>query len=657
MHGGVRAAGHVLGLSLWLLGCGTEQTEAVPAAGTGRVTRSCEDDAELIDPVDQEAPEVECPKGSVEHYECLGHWAVHCDADGELLSLRNCLSEDLQCAPSGCEGDDCPGGCLPCAPGAARCSADGDLRLCDPEGQRYEPAKTCDTAAGLWCEPEGNTCADLCARAEARRSYLGCEYWAVPTINAALERQFDLNGESCGPFAYAVVMANGHAFAAHVTVSLGGELVTELDIPGDEVQAVELPCVPELAGSGNFTPSALVAAGAYHIRSSIPITAYQFNPLEFEEESAAGATYSYSNDASLLLPVHSLTPNYTVMSRPTMFNLFEDPGGETTPGANPGFVAVIGVDATPTEVEIRSSAYTRATADGRLSPLSPGDTATVTLAQGEVLQLLTATPSKCEEVASDAQRGGRIHYCRVPNTYDLTGTTLRASAPIGVVAGHDCAFVPPNRWACDHLEETMFPQETWGKELLVGQPHPASCAAEPPELVRILSGADGNAVDFDPPIHDPVHLDAGEWLEFETRADFRVTGSGPLLVGQFIVGQDWQGFGSAGSFAESDPAMAITIPREQWRTSYVFLVPETFPRNFISLTAQEHQTVVLDGTLLLGFAPIGDTGMAVMRSGVGPGQHRIESDSPFALMVYGYATYTSYMVPGGMDSTVLQEVD
>jgi hypothetical protein len=53
-------------------------------------------------------------------------------------------------------------------------------------------------------------------------------------------------------------------------------------------------------------PAALEPKGAYHVRSTSPVTIYQFSPLEYTD----GVSFSYTNDASLLLPTNVWRQKY-----------------------------------------------------------------------------------------------------------------------------------------------------------------------------------------------------------------------------------------------------------------------------------------------------------------------------------------------------------
>jgi hypothetical protein len=400
--------------------------------------------------------------------------------------------------------------------------------------------------------------------------------------------------------------------------------------------------------------SALVRGGAYRLTSTLPVTVYQFNPLEYQ----SGSDYSYTNDASLLLPTHVLTPNYVVIARPTMQieMVMRGPFGREMSETivSPGFFAVTAT-ADRTTVRISFRADVLASADGSVRAFRRGESGTFELNRGDVLQILAASPPRCDRSGGNDAPDPytTIYYCRVSDQYDLTGTEIRASAPVAVTAGHNCAFVPYHRWACDHLEENLFPEDAWGTDVIVSVTQPVRGE---PNLVRILSGRDGNSLTFDPPsVHAPVVLNRGQILEFEARQSFRIQATAAIQVAQFLVGQDYAGFRSAGEEGQGDPSMSLAIPIEQYRTSYAFLAPTTYAQSYVNVTAPSGTNVMLDGVPVTGFTPVGSSGYAVARVPVRGGAHRIEGDRPFGIVVYGFGSYTSYMYPGGLDLERINE--
>jgi hypothetical protein len=613
----------------------------------------CPGQSETLDVHEQ--PEIECPEGE-RRVICHGNWSAHCAADGDLVELVDCAQDNDVCVPGVCDDADACNGCRRCEPGTARCGDDGERRVCRDDGSGFDDADACDVEAGELCSVEHGICEDLCAAAEAEQSYIGCEYWAVATSNSLLDYVPALgeNDGICRPFSFAVVIANAEGIDANITIETPGYSPRTLTVKPGTSRAVELPCSPELKGDPNDVMSVQVPDGAHHILSDVPVTVYQFNPLEYRAEVDVGSftedVYSYTNDASLLLPVHSLTGNYRVMSRATRFHRIvpHDPADETRYSHAPGFVTIVGVEDEPTEVVVTSTAHTRASEDGELPALAPGDELTVVLAKGEVLQLVTDRPDDCEGDAGRSSGEGDRTYCDVGDAWDLTGTRINAQARVAVIAGHDCAFIPFDRWACDHLEEMMFPVEAWGREVLVGVAEATRCQEPAPSIVRVLSDVDGNRIRFTPAVRDPVTLDRGEFIELETTDDLRVSADGAILVGQFLVGQDFDGR-RGGTLYKGDPAFSLAIPREQWRTRYGFLAPETFSESFVNVIGAEAQVVLLDGRAVRGFTPIEGTDLATARVPIDPGAHTIESDFLFGIVVYGYASYTSFMVPGGLD--------
>jgi hypothetical protein len=661
-----------------LAACDGEQGTA-PIAAQPDPDRTCRGGGSTLEVEEEQTPDVECPEGERQLL-CFGSWAAHCDARGRLADLTNCRDDDQVCAAHKCDdADDCTG-CRDCVPGSARCGDEGQRYECNEAGTDYEMVEVCDEAGGEFCGVATGTCEDLCARAEQEQSYIGCEYWAVPLSNAQLDfASIDADG-LCRPFSFAIVVANPQGIDAHVTVDSPGLGSTTHTVRPGRTRTIELPCHPGLKGGVMDAPSLdpedvlrsldaepwslRVPDAAHHVTSDVPVTVYQFNPLEFQAEwpGTDERVYSHTNDASLLLPVHSLTGNYVVMSVPTLFNQINPPESlrdeDPVELSGPGFMAIIGVEDEPVEVEITASGWTMPSIDAEFPMLGPGDTHRFSIARGEVVQLMSQRPDRCVGEPSDpAGRGATFTYCEVPGDFDLTGTRIRAEGKVSVISGHDCAFIPHDRWACDHIEETMFPVEAWGRDIVIGISQSAECQPDIPNMVRVVSDTDGNRVHFVPEVHEPVELDAGEYVDVEILQDVRVSGSDAIMVAQFLLGQDYKGIGSAGNAAMGDPALSLGIPFEQWRSDYSFLTPETFTENYVNVIAGERQLVLLDEHAVSGFVPLEGTNLQVARVRVDGGQHRIHSQENFGIVVYGYALYTSYMVPGGLDLNLINRPD
>ena len=562
--------------------------------------------------------------------ECVGDIELQCE-DGETQSMRDCLDEGLSCISGR--------GCQLCLPGSISC--DGDIPIyCNATGDGWDVGDACEP--GLRCSTRG--CLDLCADAEGAESYIGCEYWPTTASNSQLGREFD----------FAVVVANPQLVSAAVIVERDGEVEASAIIPPGELETLRLPWVDALKGNEiGAESSAHVRAGAYRLRSDVPVTVYQFNPLEYRidtdcadepADARDGRCYSFSNDASLLLPTHVLTGSYIGLARPSM--VIELPNVPPTIIGSPGFLAITAVR-DDTQVEITARAFISGSTDSSVPALAPGETATITMGQGDVVQLLSAIPTTCPgEWVEEESGAGTIRYCNAGAQYDLTGTELRATRPVAVIGGHNCTFVPFDRWACDHLEEALFPVESWGRSVLVGTTRPIRGE---PNLMRVVSAADDNQLRVEPISTEDIELDRGAYFEMPLTSHVRVTGTQPFAVVQYLVGQDYAGLGSSGVAGIGDPSMSLAIPNEQYRNEYTFLAPQTYSTSYVNVTATMGSSVFFNGRLLGELSPIGDTGAGVMRLEVGSGVHRLESTSPFGVVVYGFGNYTSYMYPAGLD--------
>jgi hypothetical protein len=490
---------------------------------------------------------------------------------------------------------------------------------------------------------------------------IGCEYFPTVTTNGLLFDQFS----------FAVSVANTTLGTAHVSVLRNGIEVATATVPPSGLTTIKLPWVEELRHNySNDTSeaqyemdltSAVVKGGSYVLESDSPVTVFQFNPLEYEiPEPPDGscpdphntmACNSFTNDASLLFPHNALGTDYIVASHQT---LSIQESGENF--SQPGFVAITASE-DGTQVTFTSAGFVRA--GSGVNAMAPGDAQTFSLDKGDVVQLLSA-PVDASLLSNCVNAKFSSMLCEVPIDYDLTGSFISSTKPVSVIGGHDCSFMPYDHFACDHLEQSIFPLDTWGNSTIVSQPQSVTGAVmndqkPDPTIVRIISGVDGNHIVLDPPVpgFSITSLGKGKWVDVPMSSkDMTVSGNGPLLAVQYMLGGDIVDPNDISlPTSKGDPSMSLCAPTSQYRRLYTFLAPETYQFNFVNVVAPKGAPITLDGISLpmTGAAPIGSSGYVVLRHALAGGTHTLESTDPFGIVVYGYATYTSYMYPGGLD--------
>ena len=511
---------------------------------------------------------------------CDGDTAQVCDGAGGLKSEEVC---PVACAPGL--------GCVECVPGDSQCQGP-DLAVCDAAGAGFEVAETCDELQGLTCDAPSSACVGACAGLGP--SYIGCDYW--PTVL----QQLDLYN-SAPKDVFAVAVANTSGEAALVTITQGANQIDQFMVAPTSVQVVALPWVDSLSkGTG---PSVVVKGGAYRLRSTRPVTVYQYNPL------AATTT----NDASLLLPVNTWTGNYVVAAWPGW-------------GGQAGFYAVVARQ-DDTTVSLQPSATGNTVMAG--GGVASDGTGVVDLNAGDVLQVIT-------------------------QTHDVTGTIVKADKPVQVFGGHECTFVPLGVGACDHLEESMFPLETLAREYVVVPPvQVPNDTLDKAQVVRVIASEPATTLTFDP--DQPVNkflADAGDFVELTTTtAKFVVTADKKILVAQYMVGQ-------SGGFGTSDPAMLLAVNPMQWRKNYLFHASTTWVANYVDVIAPVNAAVSVDGVAVAGWQPVGagDYQVAHIKLGnAGDGSHTVVGDVSVGIGVYGVQDYGSYWYPGGLDLDLIAQ--
>ena len=565
---------------------------------------------------------------------------VICNATGDGYESHAC--KDAAGTITLCHKDK--PGCLDCVPGLKRCKDDTELEICGEDGTAWQDFQKCNSDVnGQVCtqSDKGAACVRLCELSLKWNTYMGCEYWAADLDNAFVpggsRGYYDAAGSQ-----YAIVVSNpNQKLTATVDIFDSDGKVTHdsaqipfdtSPIPPGGLRVYNLP--------RRDVDTTVLAPLAYKVTATIPITAYQFNPLENVDV--------FSNDASLLLPENVLGKWYIVMTREQTFEILRS------------YVTVIAGNAGETEVTVTVTAPTLP-ANG-IPHLEPGESITRTLTQYDVLNIETNKPGA-----------------------DLTGTVVLATNRVAVFGGSEAANAPNtascdiahdaeegvcswdgetpcespldcldfNTCCADHLEHQMFPVKTWGKHYVAARTFPRGAERD---VWRIMAADKNTKVTTIPPQATIPVLHSGEWFEFESAHDFEIVATKPILVGQFLAAQDApepnvNGIPQPGDAGIGDPAFILAVPFEQYRTDYVFLAPNKYELDYVTVTAPTGAEVTFDGELLdpADFEPIGTGQFSAARFLIDDGAHSISSNEKIGIIVYGYDQYVSYGYPGGLD--------
>ncbi len=516
-----------------------------------------------------------------------------------------------------------------CEPGARSCQGDNVVE-CDEAGQAQSVVETCETACS------GGVCIDPCLG--DGKTYTGCSFFAVDLDNYAVpcSGSFDCDlGESCvagscEPSAasqqFAVTVSNSSDSDVDVTVFQGGSAteITTVRIGAGGLQVIDTLPRRDVDDSSR-------SSNSFRLESTGPITVHQFNPNNNEANV-------FSNDASLLLPSTSLGTEYIVTSWPTQ-------SFDVTFAAK-GAVTVVAVTPGETTVNVLSPVATLPGVGNEPPALAPGTPQTFTLSYGEV-----------------------ISFAAGNNGGDLTGFEVESNQPVAVFSGHECANVPTDVAYCDHIEQQLFPVDTWGTSFVGPRFAPRGTEAD---VWRIVASTDGTLVRLSPtdaaPGIDGRTLNRGEFVEFRSQRDFIVEATAPVSAAQFIVGSSYPADGTGtctrglfgdtncairGNLCDSgsgigDPAFLLNVPVSQYRTDYIVLTPDAYQQDYLTVVAPSGSTVSLDGSPLRSPAATVGT-WDIYREAVVDGTHRITADEPVGLFAYGYDCDVSYAYPGGLN--------
>jgi hypothetical protein len=540
-----------------------------------------------------------------------------CAASGSLL---RCNNEGTAFVEEACPGDApfCrDGACTAnlCTPNVRSCRGN-DVVVCNGAGD----AQTVETTCPIACRD--GACTEVSDCTFDGKYYLGCDFWAVYLDNEARGLSFGVTVSNPGTREVRVdVLGPGDASLYSGVVDAGG------------LQFIDLSTAVQLDSSG-------ITDSAYRVRADGPVTVHQFNPPN-------NLVQGFSNDASLLLPANALGTEYRVMA----YHSGDDLAIFARLSAR-WYVTIVATSEGSTDVTVESPAAIRAGAG--VTAMAAGETRTFTLTRGQVLTLMAN-----ENNGDDPDPG---------DPADLTGMRISGTQPIAVFSGSEASYIPDDTGAADHLEQQLYPVDTWGNEYTVAK---FAARGGEPDVFRVMSSVPNTTITTVPAIPNVsgrTLANAGDALEFNYATDFVLTASAPVSLGQFMVGSLYPGFQGrcSGTVTEGcliplapecgntkrigDPAFLLPVSNSQFRSDYTFLTPEGYTEDWVSIVMPTGASVTLDGSVVTATpTTIPGTTWQVIRVEVEPGTHTLTSSAPVGLSVYGYGCDVSYAYPGGLN--------
>jgi hypothetical protein len=644
-----------------------------------------------------EAPVQVCKSG--EKTACVGNKHYTCMPSEEFLESveTDCTAMGLTC--------DVNRGCVACSPGDMRCKTCTDkdgagcsedvVQGCKKDGSGWEDTEQCDLEnAGEVCSQA--RCQKACEVAKELRGYVGCEFYAADLDNAALS---DMNNASAQQ--YAVAVANPNRVPVEVRVDQNNApygddpnviLVEKRRVAPGDLEVFKLPR-REVDGSSptglNDGTHTAVSSQAYRVTSLLPITAFQFNPLENFNV--------FSNDAALLYPISALGSKYTIVGWPQTIGDSDNPEQDfdntTSNDDLRAFLTILGTQA-DTKVDINlGTEVVRVVGAGPVPESGPGASFSVNIGPFDVINLET--------------QGFNA---------DFTGTLVNSSHPVSVFVGSEASDVPmfgtyAKRQCCaDHLEQQLLPDTSAGTDYLVARMPQRTKAlnaaavkgtslgvadVDEPDWIRVVAvtGRTHVRTTLEPPDDDFILPERGD-RTLKADRDVLMRSDGPIQVLQAIGSQGITGIPR--QYPGGDPSIIAVPPVQQYRRDYIFLTPDKYIFDFVTIIAPRDARIRFDGgdlpdscetASVEGFAAAAAMGGATggtdsppaseiewvvhrcqlafpqIRPGQIPtimpgvqedGVHTVVSDREVAVIVYGFDRYVSYAYVGGLDFDVLQ---
>ncbi len=328
----------------------------------------------------------------------------------------------------------------------------------------------------------------------------------------------------------------------------------------------------------------------------------------------------------MLLPAHVLASNYVVSGYHASH---QDPStaGAAAKQDMGDFVSITAIQASTVIVSLRPN---QTLLPGPDAHVVAGQPVVLSLSLGQVVQLFTPGVSPDDTFSGAEISGG--------------------GSPLQLLTGVGCASIPADVATCGHVEDTVYPLDSLGKEYIVPVLHDPTGAAIG-NTIRVQSISDGTAITFEPAMMTGVTLGHGEVVELpNVTVDVRISSTVPFAVTQYTKTRTKV---ADNGLSASGPTQITAASTSQFAMKHSFAASPHFDASFVTIIAPTGASVTLDQKLVSSdlFIAVGATGMSVSRTEVTDNAHvhTIIADKPVGVVVYGFAPYASYGYTGALD--------
>ena len=317
---------------------------------------------------------------------------------------------------------------------------------------------------------------------------------------------------------------------------------------------------------------------AFHLKSNVPVVAYQMLPYGGGSARITGAT--------LLLPTNVWGTNYLVA------NAYEAPLASMIdePRAGPTMNVVASQD--DTQVTLLPTA--RVVAGANVNGTAAGSSITYTLDHGQYLQF-----TQPEE---------------------LTGSIVGSTKPVAVFGGSTLADVPIDLVRADSAEQMLPPIGALGSEYAAVRYRARRNRGDESVPWRIVGAVNGTKLTYEPsaPVGAPAQIGSQQVVEFDSPGPFVVRAQDdlhPFYLAQYMTGGQIAPEALDPLNGEGDPEYLNVTPPGQFLPRYTFFTDPTYPETNLTVVRVKDAAsglfpdVALDcaGTLG-GWAALGTSG-------------------------------------------------